>query len=40
MQLNTDTNYPDWMKLPNSLNMICRMLDFAVAGNRENLIFK
>jgi hypothetical protein len=31
MQLNDDQNFPEWMKLPNSLNMVCRMLDFAVA---------
>lgn len=31
MQLNTSTGFPDWMKLPNSLDMICHMLDFAVA---------
>lgn len=31
LQLNTESNYPTWMKLPESLNMICRMLDFAVS---------
>jgi hypothetical protein len=31
MQLNTETNFPDWMKLPDSIEMICHMFNFAVA---------